>query len=312
MRKCVVAKRPFIYQNNSNFKYAVWEEWKRAGGLYTGKRSFEKYYESLSYHLDIPTVFQNNKEARLCFCEGASLRFDAFPDYVAYEIIPMFWDCWPGYWKETENWIRQHRVKTAIFTSSQTAEYFQSIFPNLNILYSPEGIETDKYKCEKLLKDRKIDYLEFGRCSTVIDSAQLDPAISVLSSRNEKGALATREQLIDALADSKITIAYTRNDNQPHIAQGVDTLTQRYWECMLSGIVIVGRAPSELIDLIGYNPVITLDIANSSKQFLDILAHIDDYQELVDRNRETALRLGDWKTRMDNIRDFLESHGYEC
>lgn len=30
----------------------------------------------------------------------------------------------------------------------------------------------------------------------------------------------------------------------------------------------------------------------------DVLEHIDDYQELVDKNRETAERLGSWDVRM--------------
>lgn len=30
----------------------------------------------------------------------------------------------------------------------------------------------------------------------------------------------------------------------------------------------------------------------------DVVEHIDDYQELVDKNRETAGRLGSWDVRM--------------
>lgn len=30
----------------------------------------------------------------------------------------------------------------------------------------------------------------------------------------------------------------------------------------------------------------------------DVVEHIDDYQELVDKNRETAERLGSWDVRM--------------
>lgn len=310
--KKIKAKKPFVYPNNSNFKLAVWNEWIKAGGETTGSRPLEKYYESLSYHIDLPTFVQKKKEARLCFCEAASLRFDAFPDYLTHEIIPMFWDCWPGYWKTTEKWFRKHKVRTAIFTSSQTADYFRSVFPKMNILHCPEAIETEKYKVGKHLKDRATDYLEFGRCSMVIDSSKLDSSIRVLSSRNEHGVLATREDLINALSDSKITIALTRQDNQPHIAQGIDTLTQRYWECMLSRIVMVGRAPQELTDLIRYDPVIPLDKENPSKQFMNILEHIEDYQELVDKNREVALRMGDWKGRMKDVMEWLGKAGYEA
>ena len=122
--------------------------------------------------------------------------------------------------------------------------------------------------------------------------------------------LITRELLIDALADSKITLCIPRSVNQPEIAQGIETLTQRYWECMLSRIVIIGKAPQELVDLIGYNPVVVFDKDNFAEQVKDILAHIDEYQALVDRNRKTAIEFGDWKMRVSVIRDTLTSLHY--
>ena len=118
--------------------------------------------------------------------------------------------------------------------------------------------------------------------------------------------------MADALADSKITLALTRLDNQPELADGIDTLTQRYWECMLSGVVILGRAPKELMDIIGYDPVVHLDKEHANEQILDILAHIEDYQELVDRNRKSALEKGDWKLRIQQMMEVLEGLGYEC
>ena len=44
---------------------------------------------------------------------------------------------------------------------------------------------------------------------------------------------------------------------------------------------------------------------------LDILEHIEDYQPLVDRNRETALKLGDWALRMKMVMEWLEKIGYK-
>jgi len=311
MGRIVKAVRPFTYKYNSNFKLAVWEEWCKSGGATTGKRPLEKYYESLSYHLNMPTIRTNKKEARLCFCEGASIRFDTFPDYLGYEIIPMMWDCWPAYFDDIAKFYTRHKVKSSIFTSAQTAQRMQECFPDMNILHCPEAIETRLYKAGKNLTGRKYDYIEYGRCSRIIDTSTFDASIRVISSHNERSGLATREMLCDALADSKVVIALTRLDNQPEIAQGIDTLTQRYWECLLSRCVIVGRAPKELVDLMGYDPVINIDMDHFNEQLLDILAHIEDYQPLVDRNRETALRMGDWKLRIRKIMEWLESIGYK-
>lgn len=310
MAKIVKAVKPFIYKNNSNFKLAVYNEWVKQGGQVVSERKFEKYYESLAYHLDLPTLYQSKKEARLRFVEGASLRFDIFPDYLCYEIIPVIWDCWPKHFDAMANWFKKHKVRTAIFTSSQTADRMRKVYPNMNILTITEGIETNLYYQGKELKDRSIDYLEYGRCSNAIDSSTFDKKISVLSSRNEFGKLKNREQLISALSDSKITIALPRSINQPEIAEGVETLTQRYWECMLSRIVMVGKAPKELVDLIGYNPVIDMDFSDPNSQILEIIDHIEDFQELVDKNRKTALEKGDWSLRVSIIKDYLLSLGY--
>ena len=310
MGKTVKAVKPYIYKNNSNFKLAVYNAWVEAGGKHVSERPYEHLYESLSYHLPLPTLFQSKTQARLRFVEAANLPFDTFPDYLCYEIIPMFWDCWPRFFDKVAAWLKRHQVRTAFFTSSQTAEKMKELCPGLNACYLPEAIETNIYKAGKSLSERKYDYLEFGRCCNYVDTSSLPKEVRVLSSRNEKGALATRAMLIDALADSKITICLPRSVNQPEIAEGIETLTQRYWECMLSRVIIIGKAPKELVDILGYNPVISLDRENFANQIKDILEHVEDYQDLVDKNREMALKLGDWKERAMAIKDELSNKGY--
>lgn len=309
--KKIFAVKPFIYPNNSNFKLAVYNSWVNEGGKGIEGRWYEKYYRSISYHLDIPSILERKKNARLCFVEGASLLFDTFPDYLFYEIIPIIWDCWPRYWETMEKFLRRHNVMTAFFTSSQTAFHFKSVFPEKNIFHIPEAIDTKLYKDNMKLCDRSIDYLEFGRCSRIVDSKKFDSSIRVLSSYNEQQGLATRDDLIKALSNSKITIALTRLDNQPDIAEGIDTLTQRYWECMLSGVILLGRAPQELIDFIGYDPTVKINLDNVNLQIRDILSHIEDYQELVDRNRTVALQKGDWADRIKTIIQRLTICGYK-
>ena len=64
-------------------------------------------------------------------------------------------------------------------------------------------------------------------------------------------------------------------------------------------MVMVGHAPQELVDFIGYNPVVELrDDISAEDLIADVLEHIDDYQPLVDRNRATAERLGSWTVRL--------------
>lgn len=311
MKKKVRAVKPYIYPNNSNFKIAPYEAWKAIGGGAVGERPCEKYYESLSYHLPLPTIHTSRKEARLRFVEAANLMFDTFPDYLFYEIIPIVWDCWPRSVETVAKWFRKHNVKTAFFTSSQTAERVRGLCPECRIFHLPEAIDTLSYKEGGLLKDRKYDYLEFGRCCSYVDSSKLGDNINMLSSRGEKGALKNRSIFIDTLANSKIVLCVPRMDNQPELAQGIETLTQRYWECMLSRVVILGRAPKELIDIVGYDPVVRLQRERFAEQVEDITRHIDDYQALVDKNREKALEVGSWEVRMRDVMRQLEALGYE-
>lgn len=67
------------------------------------------------FRWELPTLWKSKKEARLRFVEPVSLFFDTFPDYARYEVVPMFWDCWPCYFEKTCEWLRRHQVKTAIF-----------------------------------------------------------------------------------------------------------------------------------------------------------------------------------------------------
>jgi hypothetical protein len=74
---------------------------------------------------------------------------------------------------------------------------------------------------------------------------------------------------------------------------------------------MVGHAPKELIEFIGYNPVIEIDYENPNGQICNILQHINDYIGLTNKNRETALLKGDWLARMQGINVFLTQSGYK-
>ena len=237
--------------------------------------------------------------------EPVSLKFDSFPDYARYEVVPMFWDCWPRYFEMTCEWLRKHQVKTAIFSSRMTAERMQERFPEMRIIWCPEAVDGNVYQKGKLLKDRTIDLLEFGRSNEKVLQTGALSLNHVCTKQNGK-FIYTNEQLYQAMGDAKVTIALPRNMTQPEMAGDIETLTQRYWECMFSRLVMVGHAPQELVDFIGYNPVIELRKDISAEALIrDVLEHIDDYQELVDKNRETAERLGSWDVRMEWLMEEL-------
>ncbi|MED9897624.1 MAG: acyltransferase [Prevotella sp.] len=216
------------------------------------------------------------------------------------------------------------------FSSRQTAERMQERFSGkndgwqkINVIWCPEAVDDSAYQKGKLLKERNIDLLEFGRSNDKV--FKVDQLESVIDNKNrnlnhvctkQNGKfIYTNEQLYQAMGDAKVTIALPRSMTQPEMAGDIETLTQRYWECMFSRMVMVGHAPQELLDFIGYNPVIELREDISAEALIrDVLEHIDDYQELVDKNRETAERLGSWDVRikwlMEELRQVYEV--YNC
>ena len=310
--KTVKAVAPYIHQKYLNFKTAPYEAWVKCGGQKSPPHYPARPFHKLAYEHELLTLWQNKKEARLRFVEPVSITFDTFPDYIRYEIIPFVWDCWPEYFEKMCGWLQRHKVNTALFTSSQTTERMRQRFPDMNIMYCPEALDTSIYIQGKSLKKRNIDLLEFGRGSNLnVNVNDNVNSFRYVCTKVKGKFIYTNEQLYEAMGDAKITIALPRSVTQPEIAGDIETLTQRYWENMLSRMVMVGHAPKELTDLIGYNPVIELDKENATEQIFDILAHISDFQELVDKNRDTALRLGDWTLRMQDVMTWLQKCGYE-
>lgn len=317
MKKTVKAVQPYIHPGNLNFKQAPYEAWAKNGGQILSPHFPWRLFHGLAYRYELPELWKDRNNAVLMFVEPVSITFDTFPYYATHEIIPFIWDCWPCYYDKMEKWLKKHKVRTAIFTSKQEMEEMKTRCPNVTMKWCPEAVDSSVYKVGNNLKDRNIDLFEFGRGLDLnVNDHQLSvnfPTINHVKTLVDGKFLYTEEHLYDAMADAKITICLPRSVTHPQIAEGVETLTQRYWEAMLSRIVIVGHCPKELEELIGYNPVIEAPLnppqggRTANELILDILEHIEDYQELVDKNRETALRMGEWKLRIKGINQFLKT-----
>lgn len=304
MIKIIKAVEPYYYKGQVNFKHKPYDAWKRMGMPVAEPHYPWRPFHRLVFNCSLPVIRTSKSEARLRFVQPYSLYFDTWPDYMFYEIIPFFWDVWPDYFDITYRWLRRYHVRTAIFTSSQMAERIQTQFPEMNVLAVTEGIDVASYSEGKPLAERTIDFLRYGRGIERIVEYDLSKLRCAGSNNNGKTGF-TQKELFDALAGAKVVAAYPRSWTHPEQAGDIETLTQRYWECMLSRCVMIGHAPQELISLIGYNPVIELDTDNAQQQLEDVLSHISDYQSLVDRNREAALKYGDWMYSMDRVVEFL-------
>lgn len=310
MKSVIRTIPPYIHPGHLNFKYPAFEGLLNCG-LQAGKSHFPwKIMHHWVFLYEMPHIFVNKKTAMLMFVEPVSITFDTFPYYATHEVIPFIWDCWPCYYDKMEAWFNRHKTRTAIFTSRMEMEEMQKRCPQVKMLWCPEAVDASNYKKGKLLKDRCINLLEFGRSNErVLCKLSIDNHVCTYV--NGK-FIYSNEELYEAMGDARITVCLPKSMTHPDIAQGIETLTQRYWESMLSRMVIIGHAPKELIDICGYNPV--LELPNDKEQIntfiLNIISNIEDYQELVDRNRQTALEKGLWSIRMKDVVKWLDNIGY--
>ena len=293
------------------FPYMAWfrKAWENAGGAVRLDVRFPHKIRAAFGHAGL--AFSTGiRRGRLLVCGGHRIESVAWPWCYFYEIVPVMWDVWPECFEPLVKFVRKNKVKLVFCTSSQQVEHLKERVPGLNAVWLPEGIDVASYPNGKRLVDRPTDILEYGRR---MDSVHKDlveyPFNRKVNHVYQKGTellFPDFESLTAGIRNAKITIYYPQCDTKPWRAGDIETLTQRYWEGMLSGVLIVGRAPKELIDLCGYNPVITLG-EHPAQQIEKILNHIEAYQTLVDRNRLFAEQNADWSKRIPLVLDALKS-----
>ena len=302
---------PYKLGDYQFFRQWVAEAWMKSGGKIRHDLDLSWKVkiglEKVGLVRSLPNCLKNGK--RLIVLCGGRPGYFAWPWCYRYEIVPVMWDCWPKYWPHLPRFIRCNHIRTIFCTSSQTAEYVRKTCPKVNAVWLPEGIDVESYPMGRPLAERPVDVLEMGRQmkpvhDCLVELAQKRPLRHVFQAG--KGLLFPDfASLTQGLRDAKMAVCYPRCDTHPGMAGNVETLTQRYWECMLSGALIVGRAPRELIDFCGYNPVITLG-DHPGEKIREVLDNIADYQELADRNRAFAEKHAGWDGRMSIIRKNLE------
>lgn len=261
-------------------------------------------------------LFTSSRKSLLVLGAGYPDSF-AWPFGYTHEIVPMLWDVWPRYWPRLISSLKRHHVQTFLCTSSQVCKYVAEKLPHIRIIHVPEGINPTGYMDGGPLEGRRTDILQIGRLMQPVHKAILQmrrtaPHISYLYPKEpDQLVFPDFPSLCAGLASSKIVICYPRCRTHPEMAGDVETLTQRYWECMLSGALIVGHAPAELVDLLGYNPVIELQTDGDIRtRLLHILNNIGAYQELADKNLYSAREKAPWDIRMARLLPQLRQLGY--
>ena len=227
---------------------------------------------------------------------GYLLLRESLPYSFTHEIVPFLWDCWPGSWSGLIETLVLLKVKLCFVTSTQVKSLLLSHLPDVKFVHIYEAVNPDNFCAGKNLVDRSNPVFEIGRKH--LDYHGIVTSVFEDNPNYIKGYV---QNYYKTLSDTQIAVSFPRCDTHPEMAGNIETLTERYWESMLSRCLIVGRAPKELIDIMGYNPVVEVDWQNPKQQLCDIYQHISDYQDYVNKNYQIANEKGIWKKRIPEI-----------
>lgn len=245
--------------------------------------------------------------SRVIVCASFRIESMAWPWCCFNEIIPVLWDLWPSNYVAFRTFCKRNRVRHVFCTAQQSVDWINGNCKNVAAHWMPEGVNVASYPRGAELCARSVDVLSYGRRVESLHELLLESGKSG-ELRYQVGGGGKFVELTCALRQSKISVCYPKCVTSPIESGGVETLTQRYWEAMCSGTLLMGHAPQELIEVCGYNPVIELG-DNPIAQIKGVLRDIHQYQALAEKNRKCAEAKGDWISRVVEIRRIIGDLG---
>lgn len=238
-----------------------------------------------------------------------------FPWALTREVVPVIFDCMPNEFTQWQRLFQRLRVQSAFFTASAAADHFRKMLPEGRWHWLPEAINIANYSAAVPWTERSIHVLEFGRRygryhDAVREGLAKAGLNHVYERRRGELVFATQSDFLNGLAQARVSICFPQSMTHPERFGHVETLTQRYLESMASGCLLLGSAPAELVELCGYNPVLTVDWNDPVQQLLALCADPDTHAELRARNIDCVRRLGSWDVRSRQVCGALRQLGY--
>ncbi len=214
-------------------------------------------------------------------------------------------DAWPSTYSRIIQVARCWGVDHLFVSASQAADALGALLPECRVSWVPEGVNPEQYRSLPAA-DRDIDVVQFGRKHDLYHEAvQAGFAKAGRSYVYEetKGTMVypTRRAFVDGLSRAKISVCFPSSVTHPARSADTETMTQRYLQSMAARCLVVGQAPSEMIRLFGYDPLIEADLTDPAGQLIDILDSYDDYLPLVDRNQRVVNKNHTWAHRWELI-----------
>ena len=221
-------------------------------------------------------------------------------------------DAWPKDHDKIIEFIHKNKVDYLFVSSVQAAERLAKRTTKTKIYWIPEGINYEEYRFYEPA-EKNIEILAFGRkfdlYHDLIKNKLKEKNITYLCEK-EKGKIIfpSRNDFIEGLARTKISICVTSDITHPERSGDIETMNIRYLQCIVSKCLIVGHAPAEMVKLFGYNPVIEIDMQRPVEQVLDILNNFNNYQSFIEKNFQEVISHHTWKHRWEQMRQIYEAN----
>jgi hypothetical protein len=219
-------------------------------------------------------------------------------------------DAWPARHQAIQRFVSFFDVDHAFISSSECAIKLQEASSRKIYHWIPEGIQPKEYR-QRSYQEKDIDVLAFGRRygnhhDRIVDQLGAGGWIYQYQESDDGLIFPDREAFVDGLARTKISICFPAGLTHPQ-SGGMETMTIRYLQSMVSKCLIVGHAPNEMLSLFQYNPIIEADMQDPAGQLAHILDHYSEYYPLVEKNFQIVTQGHSWKNRWEQIRQIIRS-----
>lgn len=244
------------------------------------------------------------------------LLFKTFPYFTIPAGLRMLWifDAWEKELVEIASTARQLKIKMLFVSSRQAAqrlaEMSQGAFESY---WLPEAVTVSSHQ-SKPVAERQIDILQIGRRwddyhFRIEEFCRTHGLVYVYEKNKGEIIFPTRREYVAGLANSKISICVPSSITHPERSGDISTMTWRYLESMASKCLLVGRLPSEMKELFGYNPLVEIDMDQPGEQLPDLLDNFESYTELIEQNYEVVRRHHQWSNRIAAMEQHLADFG---
>ena len=263
--------------------------------------------------LDQPRLFSRplkQRDVTLAMVMDVERLFEySFPGLFRNSAVKALYlfDAWPRFHPLIERIVSQLSIDILFVSARDAATMLEQRLRGVSVIWIPEGIKASDY--HYLPHEMKnIDIVQFGRIYHRIHSQIVRPCqeagLSYLYAV-DRAVFPTKLELTTNLAAAKISICVPQTLTHPLKAGGVETMTLRYLQSMASKCLIIGVSPKEMRDLLGYEPVVPFDSADTFGQIASVLRDLDAYRPLIERNYLEVTSRHQWRHRAEEMTEYI-------